>query len=302
MTYKVKVENVSKIYDMNRSRKDKLLSLFTFGYFYKEKPFYALRDISFEVEAGDSVGIVGLNGSGKSTLSDLLGEATVPNEGKITINGTSSMIAINAGLDQELTGVENIKKKCLMHGLSEKQIEERYDDILEFSELDDFINQPIKSYSSGMKSRLGFAIAIHTDPDVLIVDEALSVGDETFSNKCLEKIKQFQKEGKTIFFVSHSAKQIGKMCNKAMWIHYGELKDFGKCVPIANEYARFINKFKAMTKAEQLNYKKEMIEKQQERSSDIKIKKYRRPLYKYIPILSLLGVFVYSILLQLNLI
>lgn len=300
MTYKVKVENVSKIYDMNRSRKDKLLSLFTFGYFYKEKPFYALRDISFEVEPGDSVGIVGLNGSGKSTLSDLLGEATVPSEGKITINGTSSMIAINAGLDQELTGVENIKKKCLMHGLSEKQIDERYDDIVEFSELDDFINQPIKSYSSGMKSRLGFAIAIHTDPDVLIVDEALSVGDETFSNKCIEKIKQFQKEGKTIFFVSHSAKQVGRMCNKAMWIHYGEMLDYGKCVPIANEYARFITKFKKMTKQEQLDYKKEMLAKQQERSNDIKITKYRRPFYKYIPIASLFVLFIYSVLLQLN--
>ncbi|WP_213810077.1 ABC transporter ATP-binding protein [Jeotgalicoccus sp. WY2] len=300
MTYKVKVENISKIYDMNRSRKDKLLSLFTFGYFYKEKPFYALRDISFEVEPGDSVGIVGLNGSGKSTLSDLLGEATVPSEGKITINGTSSMIAINAGLDQELTGVENIKKKCLMHGLSEKQIDERYDDILEFSELDDFINQPIKSYSSGMKSRLGFAIAIHTDPDVLIVDEALSVGDETFSNKCIEKIKQFQKEGKTIFFVSHSAKQVGRMCNKAMWIHYGEMIDYGKCVPIANEYARFITKFQKMSKQDQLDYKKEMLAKQQERSNDIKIKKYRRPLLRYIPIVSLFGLFVYSVLLQLN--
>lgn len=296
MTYKVKVENVSKVYDLNRSKFSKLMSLFTLGHFYKEKPYYALRDINFEVQPGDSVGIVGVNGSGKSTLSDLLGEVTVPTEGNVKINGHSSLIAINAGLNQELTGEENIRMKCLMHGLTQETIDARYDDIVEFSELGDFIAQPIKSYSSGMKSRLGFSIAIHTNPDVLIVDEALSVGDETFSNKCIVRMKQFQKEGKTIFFVSHSAKQIAKMCNKAMWIHYGELREYGDCIPIANEYARFVNRYKALSKEEQKDYKKEMIEKQQKKGKNSNEKKYKRPVLNYIPAIGVFGLFLYSIL------
>ncbi|MCC4722383.1 ABC transporter ATP-binding protein [Salinicoccus sp. RF5] len=300
MTYKVKVENVSKVYDLNRSKISKLLSLFTLGHFYKEKPYFALRDINFEVQPGDSVGIIGLNGSGKSTLSDLLGQVTVPTMGKVKINGQSSLIAINAGLNQDLTGEENIRMKCLMHGLSKETIDERYEDIVEFSELGEFIKQPIKAYSSGMKSRLGFSIAIHTDPDVLIVDEALSVGDETFSNKCIDRMKDFQKQGKTIFFVSHSAKQVAKMCNKALWVHYGELKDYGECVPIVNEYARFINEFKAMSKEEQLQYKEDMISKQQEKSQSLSVEKYKRPWLRYLPGLSILGLFLYSILNQLN--
>lgn len=302
MTYKVKVENVSKVYDLNRSRIARLFSLFTMGHFYKESPFFALRNISFEVQPGDSVGIIGLNGSGKSTLSDLLGEVTSPTTGSIEIKGRSSLIAISAGLNQELTGEENIKMKCLMHGLSEETINERYDNILEFSELGEFIKQPIKSYSSGMKSRLGFAIAIHTDPDVLIVDEALSVGDETFSNKCIERMKQFQKEGKTIFFVSHSAAQVAKMCNKALWIQYGELKDYGECIPIVDEYDKFINDFKEMTKEEQLSYKDKMITRQQEKGRALNVAKPKKSFVDIIPLTALVVLFLYSILMQFNIV
>lgn len=300
--YKVKVENVSKVYDLNNSRVAKIMSLFTLGRSYEEKPYYALRDVSFEVQAGESVGIIGLNGSGKSTLSDLLGEVTKPTHGRIKINGRSSLIAISAGLNQDLTGEENIRMKCLMHGLSEAEINERYDDIVAFSELGSFIKQPIKSYSSGMKSRLGFAIAIHTDPDVLIVDEALSVGDETFSNKCIKRMKEFQKQGKTIFFVSHSAKQVARMCDKAIWIHYGEKVAYGECTPIVNDYARFINKFNAMTKDEQAAYKQEMMEKQKGHGQVTPKKAYSRPLVRYIPVIGSLGLFIYSVLAQLGLV
>ncbi|MBY8908338.1 ABC transporter ATP-binding protein [Salinicoccus roseus] len=301
MTYKVKVENVSKVYDLNRSKVAKLLSLFTMGHFYKEKPYYALRDINFEVASGDSVGIIGLNGSGKSTLSDLLGQVTVPTTGKIRINGRSSLIAINAGLNNDLTGEENIRMKCLMHGMSEETIDERYQDIVDFSELGaEFIKQPIKSYSSGMRSRLGFSIAIHTDPDVLIVDEALSVGDETFSNKCIDRMKDFQNQGKTIFFVSHSAAQIKKMCNKVLWIHYGEVEDYGEAAPIISKYVKFIRDFKEMTKEEQLDYKSKMTKRQQQKGRQMETEKYRRPFYRYIPAVSVFALFVYSVLHQLN--
>lgn len=262
MAYKVKVDKVSKIYDLNRSKVSKIISLLTFGHLYKINPFFALKDISFEVQPGDSVGILGLNGSGKTTLSDLLGEVTQPTSGSIDIDGKSSLIAINAGLSLELTGYENIRMKCLMHGLTEKEIDERYDDIISFSELGEFLEQPIKNYSSGMKSKLGFAIAIHTDPDILIVDEALSVGDETFADKCLQKMKEFQEEGKTIFFVSHATGQVKKWCNKAVWIQYGRLQEFGDVEPIITKYNEFINQYKSLTKEEQLEYKEKMHEQQ----------------------------------------
>ncbi|WP_414055996.1 ABC transporter ATP-binding protein [Macrococcus equi] len=260
---KVIVKNVSKVYDLNTNKKDKILSLFSFKKKNILKPYYALRDISFTVNEGESVGIIGLNGSGKSTLSNLIAEVTQPTTGSVEINGRSSLIAISAGLNNDLTGEENIRMKCLMHGLSEQQINDRFDDIVAFSELDKFIYQPIKSYSSGMRSRLGFAIAIHTEPDVLIVDEALSVGDETFSNKCIERMKDFQRQGKTIFFVSHSTPQIKKFCDKALWLSYGEMVEYGKTTAVINNYTRFVRGFRNKTKEEQNEYKREMIEKQQ---------------------------------------
>lgn len=268
MTYKVKVNNVSKVF--NTTSKQRKLWKILFPFLNKEEAYYyALKDVSFEVEPGDSVGIVGLNGSGKSTLSNLLGGVTSPSTGDIYVDGKPSLIAISAGLNFELTGEENIHMKCLMHGLSEKEIEERYDDIVQFSELEDFLDQPIKNYSSGMMSRLGFAIAVHTDPDVLIVDEALSVGDDTFANKCIEKMKTFREEGKTIFFVSHSIPQIQKMCNKAAWIHFGELKEYGDCIPVVGLYARFVRGYNIKPKHVQKRYKKAMVEGQRATTAPI---------------------------------
>ncbi|MCG1009978.1 ABC transporter ATP-binding protein [Salinicoccus sp. ID82-1] len=275
MEYKVKVENVSKVYNITRNKKKLWKILFPFLEDRSEY-FQALKGVSFDVEPGDSVGIVGLNGSGKSTLSNLLGGVSEPSSGSIHVNGRASLIAISAGLNNELTGEENIRMKCLMHGLNEKEIDAVYDDIVAFSELEDFMNQPIKSYSSGMKSRLGFAIAVHTDPDVLIVDEALSVGDDTFANKCIRKMEEFRRSGKTIFFVSHSIPQIQQMCNKAVWIHYGELREYGDAVPVVGLYARFIRGYNEKPKHIQQRYKKEMISRQKidqyaEKNDDTKL-------------------------------
>ncbi|EGQ3184662.1 ABC transporter ATP-binding protein [Staphylococcus pseudintermedius] len=269
MTYKVKVDNVSKIYDLNKSKISKILSLLSFGYFYRPKPYYALYNVSFEVEPGASVGLIGLNGSGKSTLSNILAEVLKPSKGSVDINGQSSLIAISAGLKNDFSGEENIRYKCLMHGMTTKEINAVFDDIVAFSELGEFIYQPIKSYSSGMKARLGFSIAIHTNPDVLIVDEALSVGDETFANKCIAKMKTLQQEGKTIFFVSHSAAQIKNMCDKAIWIHYGEMIEYGDVNHVVKRYNTLIRGFKARNKAGQLAYKKKMLTLQQQRSDTI---------------------------------
>ena len=272
MNYKVKVDKIYKAFDMNISKIDKLLSLFSLGTIKKEKKFYALNDISFTVNEGESVGIIGLNGSGKSTLTDLLADVTQPTSGKIDINGTVSLIAIGAGLEQELTGVENIRLKCLMHGLNDEKIDEIFDDIVEFSELGEFIHQPIRTYSSGMKSRLGFAIAVQMDPDILIVDEALAVGDKTFSQKGEVKIREFQEQGKTIFFISHAAGQIRQTCNKVAWIQFGKLQKFGETEPILEEYESFIENFNLLTKDEQKQYREKMMD-EQSKQPDINIKK-----------------------------
>lgn len=296
MTYKVKVKDVAKVYDLNRGKISKVISLFTFGYLYKGKPFFALRDINFEVDAGDSVGIIGLNGSGKSTLSDIIAEVNQPTSGVIDIRGKSSLIAVNAGLNQELNGYENIRMKCVMHGLTEKKIDERFDDIVEFSELDEFLEQPIKNYSSGMKSKLGFAIAIHTDPDVLIVDEALSVGDETFVEKCFAKIQEFQEQGKTIFFVSHSTSQVSKWCNKAVWIQFGQMQKFDDVEPVIENYNEFINQFKLLTKDEQKQYKEKMHQQQREQGDAVNIEKNKLSISNIMIGFSLFLLFVGSVI------
>ncbi|MDM8327818.1 ABC transporter ATP-binding protein, partial [Staphylococcus felis] len=280
---------------------DKIISLLSFGYFYKPKPYYALHNISFEVEEGMSVGLIGLNGSGKSTLSNILAEVLLPSEGNVDIKGKSSLIAISAGLKNDFTGEENIRYKCLMHGMSSQEIKDVFEDIVAFSELDEFIYQPIKNYSSGMKARLGFSIAIHTNPDVLIVDEALSVGDETFANKCIDKMKDLQKEGKTIFFVSHSAAQIRNMCDKAIWIHYGEMIEYGDVNFVVNRYNTLIRGFKARNKEGQLAYKKKMLKLQQQRSDSITDSEFDKVHWtSFIPVLGTFALFLLSIFWQLG--
>ena len=247
----IEFKNVSKIYKLKR--KDKNVKKEE-----KTQYFYALKDISFEIKKGEIVGILGTNGSGKSTMAMVLSGIASPNEGEINVNGDQALISINTGLNKQLTGIENIKLKGALLGMSPKKIQEIIDGVIEFAEIGDFLYQPVKKYSAGMKSRLGFSVNLCLNPDILIVDEALSVGDKGFAQKCLNRMEELKKEGKTIIFVSHSLPQVRKFCDTAMWLEGGQLREYGDIETVCDHYSEYVeqyNKMKPLEKRKMLDAK-----------------------------------------------
>ncbi len=222
----VKVDNVSVLFNLNKEKVDNIkeyfIKLITRKLHYNE--FWALTDVSFEVEKGERIGILGFNGAGKSTLLKVVAGVLKPTKGEVSVNGViAPLLELGAGFDMNYSGAENIYLYGATMGYSRKYIEERYNEIVEFSELGEFIDVPVKNYSSGMRARLGFAIATAVDPEVLILDEVLSVGDAKFRIKSENKIKSMFDKGVTVLFVSHNTAQVRRLCTKAILLDHGKV-------------------------------------------------------------------------------
>lgn len=220
----IRVDRVSKRFVI---RKDKSLKerIVNFGRSNRHKEdFWALRDVGFSIQSGSSVGLLGANGSGKSTLLKVIGGIIDPTDGTVERRGRlAALLELGAGFHPDLTGRENVYLNASILGLSKTQTDEYFDSIVDFSEIAEFIDTQVKFYSSGMYVRLAFAIAVHVDPDILLVDEVLAVGDEPFQEKCIAKIHEFQREGRTIVFVSHSAAQVSELCDRAIVLSHGRV-------------------------------------------------------------------------------
>ena len=242
--YAIEVNHVSMLFRLNRERvdnaKEYFIRLITRKLHYTE--FWALKDVSFKVEKGDRVGVMGFNGAGKSTLLKTIAGVLKPTMGNVKVTGTiAPMLELGAGFDPNYSGAENIYLYGATMGFSRKFIDEKYNEIVEFSELKEFINAPLKSYSSGMKSRLGFAIATAVKPDVLILDEVLSVGDAAFKEKSEQRILDMIEDGVTVLYVSHSTDRIRKLCNKAVILTKGQLVAAGEVGEICDMYTEMVN-------------------------------------------------------------
>jgi len=235
----IEVKNVSMKFNLMEEKIDTLkefvVKLLKGKLFYNE--FIALHDVSFDLEKGDIFGIVGLNGAGKSTLLKILAGVLQPSSGSVKIGGTiAPLIEVGAGFDPELTAKENIFLNGAILGYSREFLQEHFQEIIEFAELEQFVNVPVKNFSSGMYARLGFAIATVVQPDILIVDEVLSVGDFHFQEKCEKRINSMINNGTTIILVSHDIGMIERLCNKVLWLEHGVIKDYGKTSDVCTLY------------------------------------------------------------------
>ncbi|MBI3728554.1 MAG: ABC transporter ATP-binding protein [Burkholderiales bacterium] len=235
--FSIKVEQLSKCYQLYDKPQDRLkqMLLSRSKTYYRE--FWALRDVSFEIAPGETVGIIGRNGSGKSSLLQMICGTLSPTSGTVTTHGRlAALLELGAGFNTEFTGRENVLLNAAILGFPQEQMLERMGEILAFSELGDFLDQPVKTYSSGMYARLAFSIAIHVDPEILIVDEALAVGDARFVAKCMRRIKDIQKTGASILFVSHDVSSVRTLCDRAIWLDKGRMLEQGDVFPVTGRY------------------------------------------------------------------
>lgn len=233
----LRVDNVTKTFRVHHERASSLKQYIASGGRNRYEDFYALRNVSFDVATGEAVGIIGHNGSGKSTLLKCMAQILTPNEGSIQVyKKMAALLELGAGFHQELSGRDNVFLNASILGMGRKEIAARFDEIVEFSGLGDFIESPVKTYSSGMYVRLAFAVAINVDPELLLIDEILAVGDVTFQQKCMEKFVDFRTQGRTLVLVTHDATTVREFCDRAIWLDHGVVLRDGDPAEVVDEY------------------------------------------------------------------
>lgn len=257
------LHKVYQLYDKPSDRMKEALSITRKNY---HRDHFALRDVSFQVQRGESIGIIGTNGSGKSTLLKIITGVLNPTSGEVQVQGKiAALLELGAGFNPEYTGIENIYLNGTMMGYTEQQMKEKVQPIIDFADIGEFINQPVKTYSSGMFARLAFAVSINVEPEILIVDEALSVGDTRFQVKCIDKMKELKDRGTTILFVSHATEQVKRFCTKALWLKNGEVVTMGEASKIVDVYENYM-RFGDFSNIEELT--QAALEEEKESSKD----------------------------------
>ncbi len=250
----IEVNDVTKLYKLYNDPMDRFKEAIHPFHKQYSTPFYALRNVSFQVEKGETVGIIGTNGSGKSTILKIITGVIQPSEGTVNVNGkVSALLELGAGFDMDYSGVENIYMNGAVLGFSREEMDQKKDEILEFADIGDFVYQPVKTYSSGMLVRLAFALAINVEPEILIIDEALAVGDAFFQAKCFNKLESIKAAGTTILFVSHDIVSVKKLCSRAIWLERGDIREIGEAKEVCEKYL-------GMQIEEQNKKKKQLVE------------------------------------------
>ena len=235
----IKVENVTKYFKLFYDKPSTLKERHVFWNKKKADTHTVLKDVSLEIKKGETVALIGVNGSGKSTLLKLMTKIIYPNKGKIITNGKlTSLLELGAGFHPDFTGRENIYFNAAIFGLTKEEIDARLNDVIEFSELGEFIDSPVRTYSSGMYMRLAFSVAINVDAEILLIDEILGVGDQHFQDKCFAKLQELKNSDKTIVIVSHSLSSVKKICDRAVWIDNGVIKEDGDSSKVIEEYLK----------------------------------------------------------------
>lgn len=236
----IKVENLSKCYQIYNKPHDRLLQMLARGQKQYYREFWALKNVSFEIKKGETVGIIGRNGSGKSTLLQMICGTLNPTSGSVQTNGRiAALLELGSGFNVEFTGRENVYMNASLYGLSRAQIDQRFNEIAAFADIGDFVEQPVKLYSSGMFVRLAFAVIAHVDADILVIDEALSVGDALFSRKCTQFLRKFMEKG-TVLFVSHDTASVKSLCHRAFWINSGQIVADGDTKSVSDAYLQYL--------------------------------------------------------------
>ncbi|ALS37351.1 teichoic acid transport system ATP-binding protein [Enterococcus rotai] len=241
--YAIDIQNITKTYNMYKKPSDRFKEALNPMKKTYHDLFYALKDVTMQIEKGEMIGFVGENGSGKSTILKIITGVLTPTSGSMIIDGKiSALLELGSGFNPEYSGYENIFLNGMVLGFSREEMEERVDDVIKFADIGDHLYQPVKTYSSGMFVRLAFAVAINVDPDILIVDEALAVGDLEFQLKCMEKFTEIKNSGKTILFVSHDVNSVRRFCDRTFWLKNGEVVEYGDTMDVTTNYENFLKK------------------------------------------------------------